>query len=336
MNSLFKTMLEGLTFTDIAGKRHPRTYVVLAGIILILLAALASGVALEHKALMDDVQGTPIPVKVTPEATASPEPTQAADATEACQTDPAQWVFQDALPDDNFKRIEPACVYEGLEKSVAWALAVRAGYTRAEAAEALGFADLPMRRLSEVTALTNTKGPVSIPVSFTPPHPNFAEWRVTGDGQPALNYALRGCFRTYEIVGNQAKTWNQDYPVICVLSEDSFGAQIVFQLDGHTFTSPAEPTRSFALFGYSGEGNWVWLGTQKEPKVNLSTLPDFQQEAQLAAKFQNLPVWDVAWLNETYNLPARTLPEGWQSLTNEADKQAILEGLNTTLSETQP
>lgn len=336
MNSLFKTIWEGLTFTDIAGRRQPRTYTVLAGLLLILLAALASGVALKHQAMMAEVQGTPAPVSVTPEVTPAPERTETAARSTPCPTDPAEWVFEDALPDDNFKRIEPACIYEGLGQSVAWALAVRSGYTRAEAAEALGFAGFPMRQLDEVTALTNTQGPVSIPVAFTPPHPNFAEWRVSAAGQPALSYALRGCFRTYEIVGNQAKPWNQEYPVICTLSEDSFGTQMVFQLDGHTFTSPAEPTRSFALFGYGKDGNWVWLGTQQEPKVSLSTLPDFQQEAQLAAKLQNLPVWEAAWLNETYGLPARTLPESWQSLTNETDKQAILAGLQTALSERQP
>ncbi len=336
MRSLFNAVLDGLTFRDLAGKRKPRAFTVLAGLILLLLLILAACAALEHKSVMDEVQGTPAPVEVTPEATPSQEPTETAAKSASCPTDPAQWVFQEALPDDNLKRIEPACVSQGLEKAVAWALAVRSGYSRAEAAKALGFADLPMRRLNEVTALTNTRGPESIPVAFTPPHPDFAEWRVTEDGQPALSYALRGCFRTYEVVGNQARPWNKEYPVICALSEDSFGTRIVFQLGEHTFTAPAEPTRSFALFGYSAEGNWVWLGTQKEPKVSLSMLPDFQQESQLAAQLHNLPVWEATWLKETYHLPPKALPEGWQTLTSEADKQAILESLNAVLNEAQP
>lgn len=335
MKSLFNTILDGLTFKDLAGKRHPRTYVILTGLILLLLIILAACTALEHKAVMDEVQGTPVPVEVSPEPTVSAEPTQTITA-QACPTNPTEWTFLETLPGDNFKRLEPACVYESLGKSVAWALAVRSGYTRAEAAEALGFADFPMRQLSQVMALTNTKGPLSLAVSFTPAHPGFAEWRVTTDGKVAIAYALRGCFRTSEVVGNQAKSWNTDYPVMCVLSEDSSGSQIVFQLDGHTFTSTATPTRAFVLFGYASNGNWVWLGTQKEPKVTLETIPDFSQEAQTASRLHALPIWNADWLEKTYGLPDKPLPEGWQSQTRETDKQAILAGLNASLNEAQP
>lgn len=334
MNSLFKILLDSLTFKDIAGKRHPRIYVILSGVILVLLAMLASCAALQHKTMMDEVQGTPVPVAVTIEPTGSPESTQA--VTEDCPSDPALWTFLEVMPGDNFKRIEPACVYAKLGKSAAWALAVRSGYTRAEAAEALGFADFPMRQVREVTALTNTKGPLPIGVSFTPPHPDFAEWRVSEAGHPALVYALRGCFRTYRVVGNRAQPWNKDYPVLCVLSEDSAGSQIVFQLDGKTFTSPAKPTRSFALFGYTVEGGWVWLGTQNEPKVSLETLPGFLKDAQTSAGMHDLPVWDAAWLAETYGLPGKGLPEDWQAMTNESDKQVILEALNAALQEMRP
>lgn len=337
MKSLSKNILDGLTFTDIDGKRHPRTYVVLVGIILLLLTMLASCVALEHKSMMDEVQSTPNPVTVTEQPTVSIEPTQGEVATEEpCPIDPAKWVFTDTLPGVKFKRIEPACVYEGLSQSVAWALAVRSGYTRAEAAEALGFADFPMRRLNEVAALTDTKGPASLQVSFTPPHPDFAEWRVGGDGKPAISYALRGCFRTFEVVGNQAKSWNQDYPVICTLSEDSSGSGVVYQLGGHTYASFSEPIRSFALFGYAGNGNWVWLGTQKEPKTSLSDMPNFREDASLTAKLHDLPVWDGAWLEETYGLAGKTLPDGWQSMTSDEDKQDILETLNAFMNEAQP
>jgi hypothetical protein len=336
MKSLSKNILDGLTFTDIAGKRHPRTYVVLAAIILILLGTLASCIALEHQSMMNEVQGTPNPVDVTAVPAASAEPTQEAVTEEPCPIDPAKWVFTDTLPGVNFKRIEPACVYEGLGQSVAWALAVRSGYTRAEAAEALGFADFPMRRLSEVTALTDTKGPASLAVTFTPPHPDFAEWRVGGDGKPAISYALRGCFRTYEVVGNQAKSWNKDYPVICTLSEDSYGSGVVYQLGGHTYASFSEPTRSFALFGYAGNGNWVWLGTQKEPKISLADMPDFREESIQAANFHDLPIWGGTWLEKTYGLAEKTLPEGWQSMTKEEDKKAILETLNAAMKEAQP
>jgi hypothetical protein len=334
MNSLLSTILDGLTFKDLAGQRHPRKYVIPTGVIVLILALLGLWVALERKSMLQAVQSTPIPVVFSLEPTASAQPTTV--TTDQCPTNPAAWTFQDILPADNFKRIEPTCVYEGLGKSAAWALAVRSGYTRAEAAQALSFAALPMRSLSEVTTMTSTKGPLAMKVAFSPPHPDFAEWRVDESGKPALAYTLRGCFRTYQVVGNQAKSWNADYPVICALSEDFSGSKIVFQLDDHIFTSPAEPSRSFVLFGYGGDGNWVWLGTQIEPKVALGNMPNFLEEARLSAELHELRVWDAAWASEKYGLSVKALPEGWQSQNNESDKQAILDGLNEFLKRSQP
>ena len=331
MEKLFNLIVDGLTYKDLAGKRHPRVYSVLTILILLFLALLVAFTGQQNKAMMATVKETPALVQLTLEPSAPPEQTQA--VTETCPTNPDGWSFADVLPDNNFKRIEPACVYEGLGKSVAWALAVRSGFTRAEAAQALGFTDFPMRRLSEVMALTDTKGPAALAVSFTPPHPDFAEWRVTDDGRLALTYSLRGCFRTYEVIGNQAEPWNKDYPVICVLSEDSAGSEIIFRLDGHTFTSTAEPTRSIALFGYGTDGNWVWLGTQKDPKVALSAIPNFLDDAKVSAGLFGLPVWDAAWMGEKYSLPAKTLPEGWQTMNSKSDRQAILDGLNTFMSQ---
>jgi hypothetical protein len=334
MRTLFTAIIDGLTFKDIAGKRHPRIYTVLTGAILILLAIFAICVALEHKVMMDEVQYTPVPLEFTPEATLAPEPTQTVSA--ACPVDPTDWAFLDVMPNDNFKRIEPACVYKGLGKSVAWAMAVRSGYTRAEAAHDLGFADFPMRRQNEVVTLTNTKGPLTMEVSFTPPQPDFGEWRVEESGKPALAYALSGCFRTSEIVGNQAKSWNADYPVICVLDEDTAASRVVMTLDGHIYTAEAKPTRSFALFGYGGDGLWFWLGTQKEPTVTLSSLENYSGKAQANAGLYGAELWDSAWLSEQFGLSMKTLPDGWQSAHDEAELQAILKTLNDDLLGAQP
>ena len=114
MKPLLNAILDGLTFTDIAGKRHPRTYVVLTSIVLFLLVILASCVALEHKTMMDEVQSTPLPVAIAVQPSALPESTPTPE--EPCHSDPANWTFLDVLPGDNFKRIEPACVYEGLDR----------------------------------------------------------------------------------------------------------------------------------------------------------------------------------------------------------------------------
>src|SRR5690606_29019992 len=48
MNSLWKTILDGLTYTDLAGKRQPRIYTVVTGLILLILL-MAGGVAGLHR-----------------------------------------------------------------------------------------------------------------------------------------------------------------------------------------------------------------------------------------------------------------------------------------------
>jgi hypothetical protein len=334
MKALFNLLLDGLTFKDIAGKRQLRTYVLLSGVILILLITLVSGSALESNSMLSKVRGTPVSVQVTPQPTVTNAPTATLSA--ACPTNPQDWRFVDVFPDDNFKRIEPTCVYEDLSKSVAWALAVREGYTRAEAMQTLGFPDLPMQRLNQVMAMTNTRGPLSLEMSFTPPHPDFAEWRVDKSGSPAISYALRGCFRTDTIVGNKSEAWNADDAVICALSEDSAATQVVIKLNSPTYTSSAAPTRSFVLFGYTTDGKWLWLGTQQEPRIDLGTLPDPGQEAKFSAEQYGAILWDATWLQQAYGLSMKPLPENWQGATFDADRNDILSGLNIYLNKGKP
>lgn len=333
MKALFNAILDGVTFKDIAGKRQPRTYVVLAGFILFLIFLLASCVVLERNAMMNDVRGTPQALQISLEPVVTE--VLATATTEPCPTNPADWTFVEVLPDDNFQRIAESCVYDGLAKSVAWALAVRSGYTREAATQALGFSAAPLELVNEVITITNTQEPTSALVTFTPPHPDFAEWRVDSDGTPAVAYALRGCFRTSRVIGNHSRPWNEDYPVLCVLSEDSTASFVTVSLNGYVYTSEAEPMRTFALFGYRGAGKWVWLGTRQEPRVPLAKLKDFQIEAQAVSGLYGVELWDVAWLGGSFGLELQPLPENWQNAQNDADLKIIMNELNRYLAEAQ-
>ena len=116
-----------------------------------------------------------------------------------------------------------------------------------------------------MTIPANAKGLAAVPVSFIPPNPDFTEWRINANGEAAVTYALRGCFRTSTVVGNRLEIWGGDYSVICLVIEDAENTHIVYSLDGHIYTSTATPMRSFLLFGYLSDGDWVWLGTQENP-----------------------------------------------------------------------
>lgn len=334
MRSLFSTILDGLTFKDIAGKRHPRTYALFVGILLFFMLVIGSCTALQQDSMMDEVRSTPKPVQVTIKATLPTE--TPAQAVETCPSDPADWTFVDALPGDAMKRIEETCVYDGLAKSVAWAMSVRAGYTRAKATEMLGFDQPPVEMLSKVNFMTNTKGAVAEPVLFTPLHPNFAEWRLSSANQFEVGYALRGCTRTYKIVGNRADYWNDDYEVICSLSEQAANTHIVFALDGHVYSTQAEPTQSFVIFGYTSDKRWVWLGTRQGPKVKMDNLAQFEKDNRRMAEFFGAPYWDSAWLMKTFGMRMQPLPSDWQTRTEEGEKAEILNIVNQYMSEVNP
>jgi hypothetical protein len=232
--------------------------------------------------------------------------------------------------------IQPACVYQGLEKTIAWALAVREGYSRAEAIQLLGFTEMPMRRLDQLTIPLDGKGLADVPVSFIPPNPDLTEWRLKENGEAAVTYALRGCFRTSTIEGNRMEIWGGDYSVICLVVEDAENTYIVYSLDGHIYTSGATPMRSFLLFGYLEEGQWVWLGTKQDPKQEISDPEAFANERLTIATMYDSQPWDAQWLSNFYHLDMKSPPENWQALNDEEEKQAILNALSNDMSVVSP
>ena len=328
MQNIWKTILDGLTYKDLAGRRQPRAFTVLSLIVLFLMMLVGGYIILRRFSLMRVVEAEPIPVFMPSEPEFEPRtiPPTITAYEPGCPNDPEQWSLAEPVIPQNYKIIQPACVYEDLEKSVAWALAIRNGYSRAEATSTLGFVEMPMQQLDQVTILADT-GPLDVPVSFIPPDPDFTEWRVNARGESSVTYALRGCFRTSSIVGNKLETWGGEYPVICVVSEDAENTNVVYQLGEHIYTSPAIPTRSFLLFGYSGDGLWNWLGTQSDPKVEIDDPAKYANDRLTIATLYDSQPWDTKWLKMQYGLEVQSPPSNWQDKTAESDMQAILSGL---------
>ena len=334
MKSIWKTILDGLTYKDLAGKRQPRTYTVITGLILLLLLMAGGLAGLNRYLLMHKVRATPESVLMPTQGVKAMETelsgnTQAeGNVSSGCPTDSIVWSFSPTVISENYQVIQPACVYQGLERTIAWALAVREGYSRAEATQQLGFTEMPMRQLEKVTIPSDADQLVDVPVSFIPPNPDFTEWRLNANGEPAVIYALRGCFRTSTITGNRVEIWGGDYPVICIMVEDAENTHIVYSLSGHTYTSPATPVRSFLLFGYVSDGYWVWLGTQTEPKEEITDPQANARDRLTVATLYDSQPWDAKWLMNFHHLPMQPLPENWQNLTDENEKQFILSALS--------
>ena len=330
MKSLWKTILDGLTYEDLAGKRQPRIYTVVTGLILLLLFVAGGMAGLNWYLLMSRVQATPISVSI-PTQTVEPTEPETVSTTlpsTGCPTDSAEWSLTPTVISDNYQVIQPACVYQGLEKTIAWALAVREGYSRAEATEQLGFTEMPMRQMKSVTIPSDAVDLVDVPVSFIPPNPEFKEWRLNANGDAAVTYGLRGCFKTSSVKGNRVEIWGGDYSVICLVVEDAENTHILYSLNGHTYASSATPIRSFLLFGYLGDGQWFWLGTQTEPKLEITDPADNASDRLTVATLYDSQPWDAKWLMGTYHLDMQSLPENWQALKDENEKQYILSVLS--------
>jgi hypothetical protein len=85
--------------------------------------------------------------------------------------------------------------------------------------------------------------------------------------------------------------------------------------------------RSFLLFGYVSDGTWVWLGTRDDPKLEISDPETNANERLTVATLYDSQPWDEKWLMNTYHLVMQTPPKNWQRMTDEKEKQAIMDRL---------
>jgi hypothetical protein len=328
-------MLNFFTYTDLSGKRRLRTYVIIAIASFALLLLLAGGATLWRILEFSpaDIAETPVFAPLTETAIPDAIPTN---TPEACPSAPVDWVLLDMPLSKNYKSLSPACVYTELERTVAWVLAISEGYSRAEATEKLGFSAMPMTmQTGELTILTDNKGPVSVQILISPQVPELAQWAIDHSGNPATTMALRGCFRTSTFTGNERQDWGDGYEVICVVSKDTEAAYGLMQLGEHLFTGgngQVKASRTFLLFGYK-EKSWTWLGWREDggrvgyEEIGLTT-ELAGADRQMKSSIFSLPLWDSAWLEESYGMVMKPLPDNWQEARDTATRDAILSEIN--------
>jgi len=324
------------TYTDLAGKRRLRSYVVIAlaalGLLLLLAGAMAIWRANEFRTA--EIPRTPhlevIPMEATEEPVI-PSPTE-----EPCASNASEWSLLDIPLSENYKRLSPACAYAGLERTVAWVLAIHEGFSRAEATEALGFEVIPMAtEAGNIQILTDRDGPIPIDLLTVPTLPDLRQWSIDRSRKPATSMVLRGCFRTETIAGNERDDWGDGFDLICVVPQDTETAYGVMQLGEDTFTGgdgSLSASRTFLLFGYR-TGEWLWLGWRADGgrmsygeaglDVDLAA-----SDREMMSSLLGLPVWNAAWLEAVYGLEVQSLPEDWQAATDTAARDAILAAIN--------
>ena len=314
-----------LTYRDGGGKSHLRDYVKITLGILVLVGV-ASAVGLYNRyRMVSEVMAAPRPLDVTPIPTSTEQITAPELPVEECPSNPADWTFTNnvTVPGSNLKLIDTPCIYEKLEKTVAWVYATTAlGYTRSAAADALGLSNdglISYSPTEQITVLTDYKDePQQVEVVMAMNNRNLAEWRVSADGESAVEMTFSGCFQTSEISGGEVTSWGDGYPVICQSYVDYRYQYIVSNIDGHVFTiESAKNVRRPMWFGYLGDGNWTWLGNGKVWDVDLSQLSGLQA-----------PTLTTTVMAEKYGFTALPLPQDWQSAFSQEFKDAFIAELD--------
>jgi hypothetical protein len=321
-------------YRDLAGRRHLRRYVIAAALILGFLG-LVAGLAIWQRAQTLDLgvnqeqpqEEMPAMVFLTAErSTPTPGPQPG-----SCLSDPGDWILSGGVPGDNYQRIEPPCVYDGLAGAVAWHMLTRLGYTVQEAAGMLDFARAPHGGyVSSLYGLTATKGPMDIPLTVESYHPDLRHWMLDEAGNPAVSYSLRGCYRARSIEGNQVRAWDGGYAVVCAVAADYEAAWGGFGLDSHLYFSHQHGSgtrRGFLFFGYPAGGPWQLIGQQADLWVTIDPQKAVADRQRYAA-LHGAEVWDPAWLQAAYGYTAQALPESWQTHNDPTELQAIADILN--------
>src|SRR3990170_4483366 len=124
-----------MTYTDLAGRRKVRQYILAALALLGVAVAVLGWAQFQRYQARAEVLATPRRLAANDSESPSvlhapPTLFSGSDplpAPDGCPREPESWAFLDVFPNSNYKRIEPACVYAGLAKSVAWHMLERLG-----------------------------------------------------------------------------------------------------------------------------------------------------------------------------------------------------------------
>jgi hypothetical protein len=300
-----------------------RSYVKVAFVIFVVIAALALVAGVNRNQLVSEVMATPRPLDANLIASETAVVAAPAVPVEGCPSDPASWTLADnpATLGSNLQLLTPQCVYDNLEKTAAWVYAATAlGYTRADAAAKLGLSLdglIAYPTNSQITVLTDfVDQPQTIDVVIAADNAQFAEWSVNANGGIGLELTFSGCFSTATLSGGEIQTWGS-HPVICQYFADYRTQYNVSSINGHLYTGESvKNVRRPMWFGYIGNGNWAWLGSGKVWDADLSQLPA-----------QN-PTLTTTVMAEKYGMPVTPLPLNWQSAVGQEFVDALLAELN--------
>jgi len=313
-----------MTFQELSGRRKLRAYVLVAIALMALIFAgwmvfLGSrlNAASAEGRRATELASVPTMAEPTLTPTVTPVPTQA-----PCPADYLQWSYR--LPGEyatgNLMKIEPPCVYAGLERSVAWTLLAQSmGYSGEQAAELLGFAEMTFRPVQQIVMNSDSKKEIEMGMTAPFILPTTRFWLLDGDGKPAVTISMRGCYEGYHFEGTLPVVWGT-YSVVCKVAFDieqgSGGWKIAdFESDSDFYVIKAKNNRRvLGLYGYVGNHIWVLLGFQRDPVIEYEkTALDPESDRNQKSEAFGLPAWDAGWVENRYGFGMNPLPVEWRT-----------------------
>jgi hypothetical protein len=335
------SMKNNFSYRGADGKRKLRAWVLAALAIFGVLLVLGGYSIYAAGMRQAQIQATPRPITdlpiFTPTAVLPTLAPTTAGAAANCPSDSSVWDFVDVWDNNNYKRIDPPCVYQSLNKLIAWLLAAQgAGWANQDAVNQLAFTDVPFDYSQDVGDFLPVQGkkPIAIEMSWFPIHKDFQDWYVANNAVVSDTFFLTGCYRTYDLVGNQKQYWSSQYgssgyTVICEVAQDRLAGWDISQLAGNVYSKQITPgKRTLAYFAYNNDPQyrvWYYLGNGKTIDMSAADMSNTQAAMQ---QLLGSPVWDLVWLEKTYGMDPLPLPADWQKHTSQADQDAILAILN--------
>jgi len=332
------------------GKRALRTWVLATLVILLVVVGVFGYSIYASSARQASIDATPRPVTVPSAAPQTPtaipsataiatvDPAIAAATAQAnCPKDSTQWKFKPIAPDSNFAQIDPPCVYHFMDPVIAWIMASQTmGWDQQKAIGSFGFKDDPYDVITHtVDLLPPSTAQKVVTVNDTyrfPINPGYQRWYIDVNGQViGAKVVVNGCYSLYTIVNGVKQYYSTQfatstYTTLCNVSLDYRSGWAINEYKGKVYSRNFTSSGGYRIpliFGYDNTSSaWYYIGALQ----NTSTVSDdvMNSSETAAQSIYNSPIWDLTWAEGKYGIqPNTSLPDNWQTYTNQQDKVNI-------------
>ena len=342
---------DNFSYVKANGKRALRSWVLATFAIFLVLAVIIGYSVFAAHERQAQIAATPRPAAIlaptlAPTLALVPTVTPTVDvgATSSalaadCPTDSTQWTFTPIGENSNYARIDPPCVYHGMDRVIAWIMASQGmGWDQQTAINSFSFVDNPYNDSQpKMDFLSVTGKPFSVSMTWYPMASNDLDWYVVNNSVAAEHFVVGGCYSTYTMVNGQKKYWSSQYAssvftAICAVYLDRFAGWSVYQAGDKVYArdyTSSGGLRLTAMLGYDNNPKyhtWYLFGFTG-PGVVSSDENTTNLEGQMQQWF-NSPLWDLNWIEKQYGMFPKPLPDKWQKYTSQADLNDYLAKVN--------